>query len=52
MLRISKNGQQDQALFYKGDIEEQTELLQATESVMELLDSNEILKGEASQPTL
>ncbi|KAJ6018526.1 hypothetical protein N7499_003275 [Penicillium canescens] len=52
MLRISKNGQQDQALFYKGDIEEQTELLQATESVMELLDSNEILKGEASQPIL
>ncbi|OJD28391.1 hypothetical protein ACJ73_00200 [Blastomyces percursus] len=52
MLRISKNGQQDQALFYKGDIEEQTELLQATESVMELLNSNEILKGEASQPTL
>lgn len=52
MLRISKNGQQDQALFYKGDIEEQTELLQATESVMGLLDSNEILKGEASQPTL
>ncbi|KAJ6118731.1 hypothetical protein N7471_013351 [Penicillium samsonianum] len=58
LLRISKNGQQDQALqqnqavFYKGDIKEQTEILQATESVMELLDSNEILNGEASQPTL
>ena len=52
LLRIPKSGQQDQTMFYRGDIEEQTELLQATESIMQLLDSNEILKGEASRPTL
>ncbi|CAG8218062.1 unnamed protein product [Penicillium olsonii] len=52
LLRIPKSGQQDQTMFYRGDIEEQTELLQATKSIMQLLDSNEILKGEASRPTL
>ncbi|KAJ5121107.1 uncharacterized protein N7515_009068 [Penicillium bovifimosum] len=52
LLRILRNGHQDQTPFYRGDIEEQTELLQATESVMGLLDSNKILKGEASKATL
>ncbi|KAI1949824.1 hypothetical protein LOZ57_002302 [Ophidiomyces ophidiicola] len=52
MLRILKNGPQNQTHFYKGDVKEQTELLQETESVMELLDSNELLKGEASQPII
>ncbi|KAJ5936044.1 hypothetical protein N7454_005342 [Penicillium verhagenii] len=52
LLRISNNPPQHQAPFYKGDIEEKTKLLQATETIMNLLDLNQILKGQASQPTL
>ncbi|KAI2369967.1 hypothetical protein LOY89_004858 [Ophidiomyces ophidiicola] len=37
MLRILKNGKQNQTHFYKGDVKEQTELLQETESSISVL---------------
>ncbi|KAI2672541.1 hypothetical protein LCP963914a_9382 [Penicillium roqueforti] len=50
LLRISR-GQQSRSSFYKGTVEQQTQLLEVTANLMKLLDSNQILTG-ACQPTL
>lgn len=50
-LEISSGDHQGCSSIYKGTIEEQTQLLESTESLMKLLDSNPILAG-ACQPTL
>ncbi|CAG8020515.1 unnamed protein product [Penicillium nalgiovense] len=50
-LEISSRDHQGCSSISKGTIEEQTQLLESTESLMKLLDSNPILAG-ACQPTL
>ncbi|KAJ5211222.1 Aminoglycoside phosphotransferase [Penicillium cf. griseofulvum] len=51
LLQISNGGQQNQFSFYKGTVEEQSQLLEITIGLMKLLDSNELLR-EVSRPTL
>ncbi|KAJ6019859.1 hypothetical protein N7522_000567 [Penicillium canescens] len=51
LYRISKEGQQSRSGFYRGTVEQQIQLLEATVSLMKLLDSNQILSG-VCQPTL
>jgi hypothetical protein len=51
LLQISNTGRQDMYSFYKGTVDEQSELLEITMGLMKLLDSNELLK-KVSQPTL
>ncbi|KXG46483.1 Aminoglycoside phosphotransferase [Penicillium griseofulvum] len=51
LLQISNAGQPDKYGFYKGTVDEQSQLLKITMGLMKLLDSNELLK-KVSQPTL
>lgn len=51
LLRISRQGQQSQPSYYKGTVEQKSQLLEITVGLMKLLDSNELLR-EACQPTL
>lgn len=51
LLRISRQGQQSLPSYYKGTVEQKSQLLEITVGLMKLLDSNELLR-EACQPTL
>jgi hypothetical protein len=51
LLRISQQGSQCLLRYYKGALEQQSQLLETTVGLMKLLDSNELLRG-ACQLTL
>lgn len=51
LILISREGQQSQSTYYRGTVEQKSQLLEVTMAVMKLLDSNQLLK-KVSQPTL
>ncbi|OJJ50336.1 hypothetical protein ASPZODRAFT_110635 [Penicilliopsis zonata CBS 506.65] len=52
LLRISRDSPHSQFGYYKGSVQEQTQLLEVTVELMKLLDSNKTLQGDACRPTL
>lgn len=51
LIQISNGGPRNQLSFYRGTVDQQTQLLEITMRLMKLLDSNELLR-KVCQPTL